>query len=89
MIMEQAIRTLTIERLKARLSACEFESSALANEALSPTTSAERRAEVLMLRATMQSWSVALWRDLQRLESEDMRPFIERRIHLAKSVSNL
>ena len=87
--MEQATRALTIERLRARLSACEFESTALAKEALAPSTSAERRAEVLILRATMQSWSVTLWRDLQRLESEEARPFVERRLHLTKSVPNV
>jgi hypothetical protein len=84
--MEAAIRALTIARLKARLSACETESSALAREVLSPSTSAERRSEVLMLRAAMQSWSVALWRDLQQLEIEESHSFQERRIHITKAV---
>ncbi len=86
--MEAAIRALTIARLKVRLSACESESSALAREVLSPLTSAERRSEVLMLRAAMQSWSVALWRDLQQLEIEETHSFQERRIHVAKVVQS-
>lgn len=81
--MEDALRALTIQSLQARLSACDSESSALAREVLSPSTTAVRRADVLIRRAALQSRSVELWRDLQRLEIEAMRPFKERGIHLA------
>ena len=87
--MEEAVRALTILSLKARLSACERESAALAREVLSPSTTATRRAEILILRAAVQSRSVALWRDLEQLEMEEQtRPLIERRIHMAKTAAS-
>ncbi len=84
--MESALRTLTIQSLKTKLSSCEEESAALAREVLSPSTNAGRRTEVLIRRASIQTRSVALWRELQQLQIEGAQPLMERRIHVAKPV---
>jgi len=68
--MEDAIRSHLIQRIKADLASCEADISALAHEALSPAATAWRRAEALILRAEMQSRSVSLSRQLQKLQSE-------------------
>jgi len=71
--MEEAIRLRLIQAIETHLATCESEISALAREALCPTTPAERRAEVLIQRAEMQTKSVSLSRQLKRLYSESQK----------------
>lgn len=70
--MEEATRSRLIQSTESLLVFCEIEISTLAYEALSPTTSAKRRAEVLILRAKMQTKTVSLLQQLKRLAEPDL-----------------
>lgn len=65
--MQDEINDGLVQAVRTNLADCEDEISALAHESLSPAIPAERRAEVLMQRAKMQTRSVSLSRQLQRL----------------------
>ncbi len=68
--MQDAMDIRLMQAIKTDLDFCESEISALAREALSPATTAGRRAEALIDRAKMQTRSVSLSRQLQRLRLE-------------------
>lgn len=59
-----------MQAVKTELAFCEEEISALAREALWSKTTAVRRADALIARAKMQTRSVSLSRQLQRLRLE-------------------
>lgn len=68
--MERATYLRLIHLIAMELGACEREISTLAREVLCPSTTPARRTEVLILRAELQTRSVLLLRDIQRLESD-------------------
>ncbi len=68
--MEHETSSWSIQAIEVQLAACEKEISALAREAVCPSTTGARRVEVLILRAQMQSKSVFFIRELQRLQAD-------------------
>jgi hypothetical protein len=68
--MEHAPSLCLIQIIEIQLAACKKEIDDLAREAMSPSTTGARRAEALILRAQLQTRSVFLSRELQRLRSD-------------------
>ena len=67
--MEMTTNLEAIKLLKARLALCEHIRSELAREVLSRDTSSLRRIEALVDRASLQTKSVALLRQLEEIQS--------------------